>query len=265
MKNIKEYASLLESYDLITESHIEDYKDVKYISCDSSDIKEDSMFICKGENFKKEYLEESLKKGAFCYVSEKKYIDNSSYMIVKDIRLAMSLLSEFYHDSCWNRHLNMIGITGTKGKSTTACFIKAILDDYEKGKCGFLSGIFTYDGKSINKSPTLTTPETIELHRHLASCVDNHCRYLVMEVSSQGLKYRRTDELNYEIGAFLNSSPDHISDSEHKNFEDYLASKLLLFRQCECAVINMDTDEKYRKEILSEAKKYCQKAFFIIQ
>ena len=97
-------------------------------------------------------------------------------------------------------------------------------------------------------------PETLELHRHLASCVDNGCEYLVMETSSQALKYERTAALNYKVCGFLNVSEDHISDREHPTIEDYFQSKLMIFAQSEHACINMEMEDKYLSRVLDAAR-----------
>ena len=267
-KTLKAYIDLLQEKGLLAEGKgsTEDFaKEISYISYNSLDVKPQTLFICKGVNFKEEYLEDALQKGAVAYMSEKKMEGVSSSVpciLVNDIRRAMSEVSAFFFDHIWNEKLTMIGITGTKGKSTTATFVKAIMDDYcaDRGEkeIGFLSGIYTYDGKEKVKAKKMTTPETLELHRHLARCTENGCKYLVMETSSQALKYDRTADLHYKIGAFLNISEDHISDREHPDIEDYFSSKLRLFQQCEIACVNLETDEKYRNRVLAEANKYCE-------
>ena len=270
-KKLREYIDLLFSQGLIDQLEVPDEmlleQEISYISYNSLDIKPGTLFICKGLNFKEEYLSDAIARGAVAYLAEKKF-DNVSgvpYAIVKDMRRTMSEASAFYHEKVWNANLQMIGITGTKGKSTTATFVKAIMDDYckksGKKEIGFLSGIYTYDGQRKVKAKKMTTPETLELHRHLAACVDNGCEYLVMETSSQALKYERTAALNYAVCGFLNVSEDHISDREHPTIEDYFQSKLMIFGQSRIACINMEMEEKYLSRVLSAARSASCKIF----
>lgn len=267
-KSLKTYIDLLAEKGLLIDAkgNAEDFaKEISYISYNSLDVQPQTLFICKGIHFKEEYLQDALKKGAIAYLSERK-MDNIPpsvpYLLVNNMRKAMSEVSALFFDHIWNEKLTMIGITGTKGKSTTATFVKAIMDAYLKAQgkkeIGFLSGIYTYDGSEKVKAKKMTTPETLELHRHLARCAENGCEYLVMETSSQALKYDRTADLHYKIGGFLNISEDHISDREHPDIEDYFSSKLRLFKQCEIACVNMETDAKYLERVLAEAKKQCR-------
>jgi len=262
-KNFNSYIDLLSVRGLAEEIAVFDEsamkQDVEYVSYNSMDVKPGTLFICKGLNFKDEYLAEAVKKGAVMYVAERKIdVEGVPYIIVNDMRRAMSEISAFYYDRVWNENLTMIGITGTKGKSTTATFVKAIMDDYcrslGKKEIGFLSGIYTYDGSRRVKAKKMTTPETLELHAHLASCVENGCEYLVMETSSQALKYERTAALEYKVCGFLNVSEDHISDREHPTIEDYFMSKLMIFDQSETACINLEMEEKYLSRVLSAAR-----------
>ncbi len=264
-KSLKEFLDMLKERDLVLEYNIAAEaldKAVKDISYNSMEVSNGTLFICKGLNFKNQYLEDAIEKGAFCYVAEKVINSEYPYIIVNDMRNAMSDIGAFFFDSVWNEKLNMIGITGTKGKSTTATFVKAIMDDYCEAKggkeIGFLSGIYTYDGARKVKAKKMTTPETLQLHKHLAACVANDCKYLVMETSSQALKYDRTKALDYKVGGFLNVSEDHISDREHPDFEDYFVSKLRIFKQCEVACVNMELEDKYLDRVLAEARANCK-------
>lgn len=268
-KKLRDYIKFLEDRKLIHNLEgIKDDIEIKYLSYNSKDVEEGTLFICKGLNFKEEYLEDAKRAGAVAYICEEgsKFSEDCNIelprIVVKDMRTVMSEIGEFFFDGVWNEKVTMVGITGTKGKSTTATFVKAIMDNYYSSKSekpmGFLSGIYNFDGKTKESSKKMTTLETIELHKHLSACVENGLKSLVMETSSQALKYMRTSALKYKVGAFLNVSEDHISDREHADFEDYFQSKLLLFKQCEKACINMDLEENLYNRIAEEANKYCK-------
>ena len=145
----------------------------------------------------------------------------------------------------------MIGLTGTKGKTTTAHMIKKILE--ESGNIvGMIGTIGAYIGEE--KIPTKnTTPESYELHSLFKQMLDRGCSHVVMEVSSQGLKLKRTFGIQFHYGAFLNISPDHISPNEHKDFDEYKECKKMLFSQTDCAMVNIDAD--YWEDITQECKK----------
>jgi len=258
---LSDVLKILDDKKLIVEANVKE-EDlgtiVRYVSFNSRDIEYNSLFICKGTHFDKKYLEDAIKEGAFVYLSESKYEDLSneiSYIIVSDIRKAMAYIADVYTNHAW-KDLTLIGITGTKGKSTTAYFVKYILDDYlkleKKKPCGIISGIDNYDGV-IKEESHLTTPESLELHKHFANAVSSGLEYLTMEVSSQALKYDRVLGIQYEIGCFLNVGEDHISDIEHSSFEDYFKSKLSIFNQCNVACVNLDID--YPERVLKEARK----------
>ena len=245
---LKEYIDLLKGQNLIKfiDNNIEEIlnENVEYISYNSKDIKKSTMFICKGATFKIEYLLDAIVSGSFIYISDKKYDTCIPGIIVTDIRLALSVLSAKFFDNPATK-LNVIGITGTKGKSTTSYFVKYILDEYSlsnnKKENAIISSIYTYDGKNYYKSK-LTTPESLDLQRNLYNINDTGIENVVMEVSSQALKYARVNDVNFEISAFLNISEDHISPVEHPDFEDYFASKLEIFKKSIKTCINLDMD-----------------------
>lgn len=244
MANLKDYLEIFRAHSLLVSSTADENTEIKYVSCDSQDIKDGTFFLCKGAHFKEKYLLDAMNSGAVCYVSEKKYETDAPCVIVSDIRTAMYLMANFYYDSAWDK-LKLVGITGTKGKSTTAYFIKYIIDEYlkaqGKGESAICSSIDTYDGVTKTESH-LTTPEPFELHRHFDNAVKSGIDFFTMEVSSQALKYDRTAGVNFSVGCYLNIGIDHISDIEHPNFEDYFQSKLKIFSQCRTAVVNMDSD-----------------------
>ncbi len=255
------YQKLLKDHDLVTDYKVtKENPDVliRYISYSSMDIEQDTLFVCKGSHFSVDYLKSAVEKGAVCYISETKYdiAGDVSFIIVNDIRKTMALIADYYYNQIW-KDLKIVGITGTKGKSTTAYFMKFILDEYLKDKkkpvSAIISGIDNYDGV-INEESHLTTPEAMELHRHFSNAASSGIEYLSMEVSSQALKYDRTQGVMFEVGCFLNIGEDHISDVEHSSFEDYLESKLRLFAQCRHACVNINSDQIDR---VLDASKAC--------
>lgn len=133
-----------------------------------------------------------------------------------------------------------IGVTGTKGKTTTTYMIKAILEAAGKkvgliGTAGAVIGGHTY--------PTAnTTPESYELQRYFAQMVEEGCQYMIMEVSSQGLKMHRVDGIHFDYGLFTNISRDHIGPDEHADFEEYLFYKSQLLKQCDTGLVNCDDE-----------------------
>lgn len=254
VKKLLEEKGILLSFDAngISEDLI--LRDVHY---HSGQVTMNSLFVCKGAHFSPRYLLSALDNGGIAYVSEQAYDlegKQAAVILVQDIRKAMAYLGDAFSDHAWEK-LHLIGITGTKGKSTTAYFMRHILDAYLKDMkqpaSAILSGIDNYDGV-IKEESHLTTPETLELHQHFANAVSRGIEYLTMEVSSQALKYERVLGVRFHVGCFLNIGEDHISDIEHDSFEDYFQSKLLLFRQCDIAVVNMDID--FREQILEAAK-----------
>ena len=213
------------------------------LSYNSKDITDNTLFICKGKLFKSEYLLSAVKEGVVAYISET-YFDsvdeNVAYIIVKDIRKAMYLVSNLYYGYAWKK-LTTIGLTGTKGKTTTTYYLKNILDKHLGKRCGIISTIDTYTGLTEEKSH-LTTPEAPDLHRFFYETVQSDIPVLVMEVASQGYKTKRVGGITFDIGVFLNISEDHISEAEHPNFQDYLECKLELIRNVKTAIINRNTD-----------------------
>ncbi len=255
--NVNDYIKILKEKNLLKSysDNINEIinKKVEYMSYNSRDIKPNTLFVCKGASFKKEYLNDAINLGVFVYVSEICYDVKVPYILVTDVKLALSLLANKYFDNPSDK-LNIIAITGTKGKSTTSYFVKYILDEYSKKSnekdTGIISSIYTYDGKDFYKSK-LTTPESFDLQRNLYNAHNSGIKNVVMEVSSQALKYGRVANVKFNVSAFLNISEDHIGPIEHKDFEDYFSSKLKIFEKSDTTCINLDMN--FSKRVLDSA------------
>lgn len=226
---------------------------ISAVTYNSREAGRGTAFVCKGAHFKEQYLRDAVDAGSVCYITEKSYgmgTENCPEILVSDIRLAMPVIAESFYGRLSDR-LHMIGITGTKGKSTTTYFMRYILDDWMEATGGrqsaVCSGIDNYDGV-IKEESHLTTPEIMELYTHMDNALRSGISYMSMEVSSQALKYDRVDGITFDAGAFLNIGQDHISPIEHPDFDDYLESKLRLFAHCRKACYNLDCDEQERIE-----------------
>lgn len=261
-KNLGQYLKLLEKNGLLKEHNLSEEllgTSVKYISYNSMDVKPGTLFIRKGATFKREYLKDAAAKGALCYITDEVIADDLPAILVTDIRKAISDVSDYFYDDIWNEKLRMIGVTGTKGKSTTTLFVKSIMDAYARKlgnkPIGLVTGIYTFDGERTGEvSDKLTTPEALELHDILAKCAENDCKYLVMESSSQGFKYHRTKALHYTTGCFLNLSEDHLSDKEHPDMEDYFQAKLMIVEQSDNICVNLEMESPYKERIIEAAE-----------
>lgn len=221
--------------------------DVKGIDSNSKNIKEGDMFIAiKGFSTDgHSYIDNAIEAGAKVIMVEEgcdlkaiKIPSDVTLIMAKDTRKALAICScNFYENP--SRKFKLIGVTGTKGKTTTTFMIKEILEKAGH-KVGLIGTIATYiNGKMISES-SRTTPESIELQRTFAQMVEQGVEYVVMEVSSQSLKLHRVEGCNFDIVLFTNFSEDHISDKEHPNMEDYFESKLKLFKVCDNGIINVD-------------------------
>ena len=213
---------------------------------DSRKIAPETMFVCMvgAVTDGHKYIPDAVEKGASVIVLEKEeetaqIPENITVLKVASARLALALMSAalFDHPA---RKLVTIGLTGTKGKTTTTYMIKKVLEMAGK-KVGLIGTIGAMIGEEHLPSKN-TTPESYELHRMFAAMVEAGCEYVVMEVSSQGLKLDRTAGILFDYGIFTNLSPDHIGPAEHASFEEYMECKSLLFRQCRIGIVNADDE-----------------------
>lgn len=209
------------------------------ISFDSREADKSTLFFAKGAAFKKEYLEQAIKNGLTFYVSQVDYELDIPAIIVTDIKKAMGLIAmEFYGHP--ENDLKIIAFTGTKGKTTAAYFAYNILKQSHRTAM-FSTMNTTLDGKTFFKSK-LTTPESLDLFKMMATAVQNGMTHLIMEVSSQAYLVERVYGLTFDVGVFLNISPDHIGPIEHPTFEDYFYHKRLLMTNSKAVVVNAGMD-----------------------
>lgn len=218
-------------------------EDIQY---DSRKCGANTLFLCKGATFEPSYITKAKEAGAVAYLAIRPFDEGEELtaLIVNDIRRALAVAADVFFESPWKK-LHMIGVTGTKGKSTTVTLLKDILDAHAKKNglplTGLTSSARVYDG--VTDAPAkLTTPENIDLYRNMDNAVNAGLQTMIVEVSSQALKYHRVGEIHFDDVVFLNIAPDHISDIEHPSFEDYFASKLMIFNVAKHAYINLNSD-----------------------
>ncbi|MBZ3776610.1 UDP-N-acetylmuramoyl-L-alanyl-D-glutamate--2,6-diaminopimelate ligase [Lentilactobacillus otakiensis] len=239
---VAEVLVLLNEHNLLLESQFSSSSHrFDQIAYNSKLVTDNCLFFCKG-NFKPAYLDDAQKNGATAYMSEKAYRNAAiPGFIVTNIQKAMSLVSAAFFGFPQDK-LPTIAYTGTKGKTTSAYFTKAILDQTYDRRVALSSTINTVVGltsKDVVKS-NLTTPESLDLFTNMHQAVENGMSHLVMEVSSQAYKKNRVYGLHYDVGVFLNISPDHIGRNEHPTFADYLHCKEQLLVNSNICILNAD-------------------------
>jgi len=227
------------------------------IASDSRKVLPGSLFFCiVGANSDgHDYAAMAMEKGAAALVVQKD-IDLSAaagagagdlkeqpaIIRVEDSRFAMAAISAaFYGHPA--REMKIIGVTGTKGKTTTTYMVRSILEaaGIRTGLVGTIETVYeTTAGEEVRIPSANTTPESIVLQRRFREMADGGVQAVVMEVSSQALMLHRTAGFEFDLGIFTNLSPDHIGPNEHKDFEDYLRCKSLLFKQCRTGILNGD-------------------------
>ena len=222
-------------------------RDVVDIAYDSRKVVRDGRFVAIEGTVQDghAYIGKAVEAGACVIVAEKAVeVENKEVTVVRveNGRKALSLMSAAFFDYP-ARKMVTVGITGTKGKSTTEHMVREIIE--KSGKtCGIIGTVGAFmNGRTVVTEHT--TPESYELQKLFAMMVDEGCEYMVMEVSSQGIKMDRVAGIEFDFGVFTNISPDHIGPGEHENFEEYLACKSELFRRCKTGIINRD-DEHYK-------------------
>ncbi len=230
------------------------------ISNNSKETKEGDLFICKGFGFKPEYLLLAINRGAVCYVAENEIPGVSiPFIKVNDSRKAQSILARWFNGNP-SDSFKLVGITGTKGKTTTTYMVRGVMNAIAGRSTGLVSGMERDVGGEVIMSH-LTTPESLEMQQLFAEARDNGMPIVTAEISSQAYKLDRVYGQHFDYGIFLNIGPDHISPHEHPTMEDYLMSKVALLENSDVAVICRDTD--YFETVYSAAKAKCKKVCLI--
>ena len=255
----KEAERLLKKEGLLVESSGENVY-FTGLSNNSKETKEGDLFICKGFGFKPEYLQLAINRGAVCYVAENEIPTVSiPFIKVNDARKAQSILARWFNGNP-SDSFKLVGITGTKGKTTTTYMVRGVMDAIAGRSTGLVSGMERDVGGEVIASH-LTTPESLEMQQLFAEARDNGMPIVTAEISSQAYKLDRVYGQHFDYGIFLNIGPDHISPHEHPTMEDYLMSKVALLENSDVAVICRDTD--YFDTVYGAAKAKCKKVCLI--
>ncbi len=217
--------------------------EINHLQNDSRKVEKGDVFVCiKGAGFDgHDFVNDVYVKGAAAVVvmEEVAAPDALTVIKVKDTRYALACMSAAYFDYPAEKIMT-IGITGTKGKTTTTYMVRQVLEQVGI-KTGLIGTIETIIGDEVIPAKN-TTPESYVVQETFAKMVEAGCKCVVMEVSSQGLMLHRVSGFTFDYGIFTNIEPDHIGPNEHKNFEEYLKCKSMLLKQCKHGIINMDAD-----------------------
>lgn len=228
------------SYECVCGTTERDITDVIY---DSRKVTEGSLFVCipgaKADGHR--FAADAVRAGAAALLVEHEVElpEGADVTIIRvaDVRFAFAFLSAAYfgHPA---KQMKIIGITGTKGKTTTTYLVKSILEQAGR-KVGLIGTIEIIFGETHIHAEN-TTPQSYLVQKYFRMMADAGCDTVVMEVSSQGLMLHRTQGFVFDFGIFTNLEPDHIGENEHKDFADYLHCKSLLFQQCKVGIVNAD-------------------------
>ena len=233
--------------------------EIKSIEDNSKKVKPGSMFFAiKGFEFDgNEFIEEAVANGAIAIVLDVNanikglnIPENVTIILTADARSALAIAAcNFFGNP--SKYFTLIGVTGTKGKTTTTYMIKAILEKMGK-KVGLIGTIYNYIGEECLGLSDRTTPGSIELQKMFYQMARAKVDVVVMEVSSQSLKYNRVLGCDFDIGVFTNFYKDHISTKEHTDMDDYFNSKLKLFSMCKKGYTNADDFKSFK--LMKESK-----------
>lgn len=229
-------------------------KEINKIEYDSKKITNGDVFVAINgyKEDGKNYIKEAIDNGAVAIVCQEEVekIDNITYIVVEDARIALAVMASAYYGNP-ARKLKIIGVTGTKGKTTTAYMIRDIMLAAGK-KIGMIGTVCNTYG-AVKEESSRTSPESLELHALLARMVDAGMEFVVMEVSSHALELNRVYGIKFIVGVFTNLSEDHLDF--HETMEDYLNAKAKLFKMSDFAIVNGDDIYAPRLLKMIETKK----------
>ena len=243
---------LISGYDVMTTlGNLE--VDITNIAYDNRKVKKDGLFVCIDGTVTDghQFISDAISMGAKAVLVSKDtdIPDGISCVRVKDTREGLAYVSSRFFGNP-SAKFNLIGVTGTKGKTTVTFLIKSILESAGK-KTGLVGSIIKCIGNEEYYMPR-TTPESYDLQFLFNEMVNRSVSDVIIEVASQGIKFSRTAFCDFDIGVFTNLYRDHIAPNEHPDMEDYFNTKKKLFETCRTGFVNIDTT--YGKEIAREAK-----------
>jgi len=215
--------------------------DIKGICLNSKEAKKGELFVAV-KGFKSnghDFIQDAVKKGISCVICESAPTINIPFIVVKDSRIALALIS-----AAWfgypSEKMKIIGVTGTNGKTSCTYLLKNIIEKSTDDKVGLIGTVGNMIGQRVIATQ-LTTPDSYELQSIFAKMLMEGCRYVVMEVSSHALSQSRVYGTVFDIGIFTNLSPEHLDF--HETMEEYAKAKSVLFKNCKHSIINID--DKY--------------------
>ncbi len=226
--------------------------EIKGLRYDSRKVEAGDCFICISGTARDahDFIPDVVERGAAAVVVSKDVTVDPSVTVIKVVsdRLALANMSAAYFGYPAEK-LVTIGITGTKGKTTTSYMVRNVLS-MAGIKCGLIGTIETIIGDEHIPS-SHSTPESYVLQETFAKMLEAGETHVVMEVSSQGLKMNRVGGIFFNIGVFTNLSPDHIGPNEHSDFNDYMLCKKKLFSMCETGLFNLD--DEHASDMIKDA------------
>lgn len=228
------------SYECVCGTMEREISDIVY---DSRKVQAGCLFVCipgaKADGH--QYAAAAVEAGAAAILAQREVKlpegSDATVILVDNTCYAMAFASAAYfgHPA---KQLKIIGVTGTKGKTTTTYLVRSILEQAGR-KVGLIGTIEIIIGETHIHAEN-TTPQSYLVQKYFRMMADAGCDTVVMEVSSQGLMLHRTQGFVFDFGIFTNLEPDHIGENEHKDFDDYLHCKSLLFKQCKVGIVNQD-------------------------